>query len=609
MENEVNNDYVENEEVIIDNISDWIEDIRLDDVDPQSSLGIFSNGIHNDEREITSNVRYTNEGMITHIAGPGYIINDHIYYEPVGVGDECLTVGSKVDVAVRKNDENSSWVATSCFHKRETVQGVPINSTVYENNQIRGTVTKFENGIGLINKELVFTLNDVNCKDYIPMQNDWVKASVANASQATNIQPLRQKNIIGKITKKLHEYSVGIIDDEIVYTKETVVDGDNQFALGNIVEVTAIERNQTHYDWRAIKMVKIAKAKLSLPVANNDSWSLFGKRPSSHNFSNKLPSFLPPYNVPNILREIVAGGKNLLNFAPCLSEMLNENNYIKRFSTLLYIEELQEESICSFFEVRNVAITLTQNKLVKIMIPGVKIGRPCVLVGDTIKLNGPKLPTTFMGFVHKVDVENGLLFVDFDKRLYPHCDGSERFIINFTYSRLPYRRSHLAISEAFKLKRNVIFPPSNFRLAYGDVDEKDDEKVIITFFNKNLNQQQQEAVTRILNSKHQLPYVIFGPPGTGKTVTIVELILQLVKYRTDTRILICAPSNSAVNTICMRLHGTGQLDNSTVIRCLSMNYCKSRIDPSILSYCKDIPIEEAARFFDIYMIFVYDLLM
>ena len=47
-------------------------------------------------------------------------------------------------------------------------------------------------------------------------------------------------------------------------------------------------------------------------------------------------------------------------------------------------------------------------------------------------------------------------------------------------------------------------------------------------------------------------------PGTGKTVTIVEAIRQLVQTKPDTRILACAPSNSAADLIAERLSDLGK---------------------------------------------------
>ena len=44
---------------------------------------------------------------------------------------------------------------------------------------------------------------------------------------------------------------------------------------------------------------------------------------------------------------------------------------------------------------------------------------------------------------------------------------------------------------------------------------------------------------------------IHGPPGTGKTTTIVELILQCVMR--GEKVLVCAPSNVAVDNIVQRL--------------------------------------------------------
>ncbi|XP_010425113.1 PREDICTED: DNA-binding protein SMUBP-2-like isoform X2 [Camelina sativa] len=70
-----------------------------------------------------------------------------------------------------------------------------------------------------------------------------------------------------------------------------------------------------------------------------------------------------------------------------------------------------------------------------------------------------------------------------------------------------------------------------------------------TPFNKNLDQSQKDAITKALSSKDV--FLLHGPPGTGKTTTVVEIILQEVKR--GTKILACAASNIAVDNIVERL--------------------------------------------------------
>ncbi|XP_074488841.1 DNA-binding protein SMUBP-2 [Sebastes fasciatus] len=71
----------------------------------------------------------------------------------------------------------------------------------------------------------------------------------------------------------------------------------------------------------------------------------------------------------------------------------------------------------------------------------------------------------------------------------------------------------------------------------------------VEFFNSNLDDSQREAVSFTLSQRELA--VIHGPPGTGKTTTVVEIILQAVKR--GQKVLCCAPSNVAVDNLVERL--------------------------------------------------------
>lgn len=65
------------------------------------------------------------------------------------------------------------------------------------------------------------------------------------------------------------------------------------------------------------------------------------------------------------------------------------------------------------------------------------------------------------------------------------------------------------------------------------------------FANPHLNESQQQAVMAVTENEQLL--IIHGPPGTGKTTTLVEAILQLVNA--GEKVLVSAPSNTAVDNI------------------------------------------------------------
>lgn len=99
--------------------------------------------------------------------------------------------------------------------------------------------------------------------------------------------------------------------------------------------------------------------------------------------------------------------------------------------------------------------------------------------------------------------------------------------------------------------------PSNKKLLelfdsmHGDaiVEEKIELIENVNFNNTTLNESQQNAVNAIVNNKNLC--LVHGPPGTGKTTTLIASIMELIAR--GEKILVSAPSNAAVDNIAQGL--------------------------------------------------------
>ena len=116
----------------------------------------------------------------------------------------------------------------------------------------------------------------------------------------------------------------------------------------------------------------------------------------------------------------------------------------------------------------------------------------------------------------------------------------------------------------------------------------------LTFFNKELNESQKDAV-RFALEVNEIG-LIHGPPGTGKTTTIVEVILQLVKL--GNKILVVAPSNIAVDNIGEKLiQYKSKLSSKDSNINLEFDLCRighpARLLPSVISNCLDTKVENS----------------
>ncbi|KFO74430.1 DNA-binding protein SMUBP-2, partial [Cuculus canorus] len=74
----------------------------------------------------------------------------------------------------------------------------------------------------------------------------------------------------------------------------------------------------------------------------------------------------------------------------------------------------------------------------------------------------------------------------------------------------------------------------------------------LKLYNNSLDASQRDAVAFSLAQRELA--IVHGPPGTGKTTTLVEIILQAVQQ--GLKVLCCAPSNIAVDNLVERLAGS-----------------------------------------------------
>uniref|UniRef100_A0A915P852 RNA helicase n=1 Tax=Meloidogyne floridensis TaxID=298350 RepID=A0A915P852_9BILA len=68
-----------------------------------------------------------------------------------------------------------------------------------------------------------------------------------------------------------------------------------------------------------------------------------------------------------------------------------------------------------------------------------------------------------------------------------------------------------------------------------------------------------------------IPYILFGPPGTGKTVTLVESVRLICENDSMARILVCTPSNTAADAFTLCLMSTNAFTSGSILRIFSLS--------------------------------------
>lgn len=336
--------------------------------------------------------------------------------------------------------------------------------------------------------------------------------------------------------------------------------------------------------------------------AVNDSIAVsrFSSLLESINFPEYIGSFAGRQYLQPLAKVNLPAIQNVPVVHSISSESLTSDNYEAYFW-----EALQNEVSAESAELRGFNIFVAPFEphdplryLFRVKVPGLRENSPRIDIGDTVLVrplfHRPDAPElTISWYAPGGGKERGLCAPAFagieynatvwgvaraKEEVLLRVDGLTQLSCNIMFAvqeqRItPIARSITSIAESLRAPRSapitldwlrrMLFPtPTDgvvqLTLPKGTFPD-------MKWFDMELNYEQQKAVNAVFNTGYgSVPYLISGPPGTGKTKTIVEMTLQLLRRpehvarglvgnKSTPHILLCAPSDSAADTLASRL--------------------------------------------------------
>ncbi|XP_058170769.1 putative helicase MOV-10 [Anopheles ziemanni] len=279
---------------------------------------------------------------------------------------------------------------------------------------------------------------------------------------------------------------------------------------------------------------------------------------------------LPPFDIPEYVKEVHFNdylpnphySRNaslwLERYRDYLKQGLNPSNYLEHLRTLNQIDDYT-----SYLEM--LSYTINDAHLVPLDIPKQyllstdQFPTPPVLldVGSFVRAftlvkdkYGEELAIVTRGFIAE---RNASILIVMENALKVGC----KVKIDFPLNRTQFQMEYQSLDYLNRIDFATVTFPS---IANQTVKKKgtlvSKKHTKFDWFQDQIadNELQQQAIKNIINrTAYPAPYILFGPPGTGKTSTIVEAVLQIYKLQPHSRILVTASSNYACNELAKRL--------------------------------------------------------
>ncbi|KDO32876.1 hypothetical protein SPRG_02568 [Saprolegnia parasitica CBS 223.65] len=291
-----------------------------------------------------------------------------------------------------------------------------------------------------------------------------------------------------------------------------------------------------------------------------------GDKHSAKSTRSKRSVPLAPYPVPSPLP--------VVDFEGPLSLV----NYQARFRHLLFHEELEHLRQQAEFDMDGARLKVKTPDLYELAVPGLAEGRPSLMTGDKVWLSrGAK---TFQGTVY--DVRLDAIYIATPTSFRSAYQASASFNVRFIMSRTPMREMHQGLASISLAMHETLLFPSPTVPRPVEIQRSLQPT-------RSINPEQHKVINDVLDhvmssAKVKAPYLLFGPPGTGKTVTLVETIVQLLRAKPDAKILVCAPSNAAADNVVERL--ASQLTRAKLLRAMAFSRREKGTPDAVLPFTK-----------------------
>ncbi|ESK90181.1 atp-dependent helicase nam7 [Moniliophthora roreri MCA 2997] len=205
-------------------------------------------------------------------------------------------------------------------------------------------------------------------------------------------------------------------------------------------------------------------------------------------------------------------------------------------------------------------IGLNQKRVAWFCLPKLESGEVRLAVGDELRLRYlGELHKPWEGVGHVIKIPNNVsdeVALELRRTEGVPSECTQNFAADFVWKSTSFDRMQLAM-KTFAVDEKSVSGYIYHKLLGHDLEPN----VLRTQMPKRwsapglpeLNHSQMFAVKSVLQKPISL---IQGPPGTGKTVTSATIVYHLAKMNPD-QVLVCAPSNVAVDQLTEKIHATG----------------------------------------------------